>query len=85
MGSLESAIDEAVLVDVRSLPDEAVKEDIARLVRARNRIDAAYLARLEVLDRRGSVAADAGSTAAWLRSEVNVSPGVASRDDAYPA
>jgi hypothetical protein len=80
MGSLESAIDETFLVDVRGLPDEALKEDVARLARARNRIDAAYLARLEVLDRRGSVAAEAGSTAAWLRSEVNVSPGVASRD-----
>jgi hypothetical protein len=80
MGSLESAVDETLLVDVRGLPDEALKADIARLARARNRIDAAYLARLEVLDRRGSVAAEAGSTAAWLRSEVNVSPGVASRD-----
>jgi hypothetical protein len=80
MGSLESAIDETLLVDVRALPDEALKQDIAQLARARNRIDAAYLARLEVLDRRGSVAAEAGSTAAWLRSEVNVSPGVASRD-----
>jgi hypothetical protein len=80
MGSLESAIDETLLVDVRGLPDEALKEDIARLVRARNRIDAAYLARLEVLDRRGAVAAEAGSTAAWLREEMKVSPGVASRD-----
>jgi hypothetical protein len=77
---LESAIDETFLVDVRGLPDEALKDDIVRLARARNRLDAAYLARLEVLDRRGSVAAEVGSTAAWLRTETNLSPGAASRD-----
>jgi hypothetical protein len=59
MGSLESAIDETFLVDVRALPDEALKDDIAGLARDRNRIAAAYLARLGVLDRRG-VAAEAG-------------------------
>jgi hypothetical protein len=93
MGSLGSAVDELVAVEVRGLPDEALKADIARLTRVRNRIDAAYLARLEVLDRRGQVAAEVGSTAAWLRDQVHLSPGVAARDvrlsrdlaDALPA
>jgi hypothetical protein len=79
MGSLESVIDETFLVDVRALPDEALKEDIARLTRAVNRLNAAYLSRLEVLDRRGAVAAEHGSTGAWLREQLNVSPGVAGR------
>jgi hypothetical protein len=79
MGSLESAIDETFLVDVRALPDEALKEDIGRLVRAANRIQAAYLSRLEVLDRRGAVAAEHGSTGAWLREQLNVSATVAGR------
>jgi hypothetical protein len=79
MGSLESAIDETFLVDVRGLPDGALQEDIGRLVRAANRIQAAYLSRLEVLDRRGAVAAEHGSTGAWLREQLNVSATVAGR------
>jgi hypothetical protein len=79
MGSLESAIDETFLVDVRALPDAALQEDIARLARAANRIQAAFLSRLEVLDRRGGVAAEHGSTGAWLRETLNVSATVAGR------
>jgi Domain of unknown function (DUF222) len=79
MGSLESVIDETFLVDVRALPDAALQEDIGRLTRAVNRLNAAYLSRLEVLDRRGAVAAEHGSTGAWLREQLNVSPGVAGR------
>jgi hypothetical protein len=69
---LESAIDETFLVDVRGQPDEALQEDLTRLARAANRIQAAYLTRLEVLDRRGGVAAEHGSTGAWLREKVAV-------------
>jgi hypothetical protein len=76
---LESVIDETLLVDVRALPDAALQEDIGRLTRAVNRLNAAYLSRLEVLDRRGAVAAEHGSTGAWLREQLNVSPGVAGR------
>jgi uncharacterized protein DUF222 len=79
MGSLDSAIDETFLVDVRALPDEALKADIDRLSRAINRINAAFLTRLEVLDRRGAVAAERGSTGAWLREKLNVSATVAGR------
>jgi hypothetical protein len=79
MGSLGSAIDETFLVDVRALPDEALKEDIGELIRAANRIQAAFLTRLEVLDRRGAVAAEHGSTGAWLREKQNVSATVAGR------
>jgi hypothetical protein len=80
MGSLGSAIDETFLVDVRALPDEALQEDIGELIRAMNRINAAFLTRLEVLDRRGAVASEHGSTGAWLREKLNVSATVAGRD-----
>jgi hypothetical protein len=79
MGSLESVIDETLHVDVRALPDAALQDDIARLTRAVNRINAAVLTRLEVLDRRGGVAAEHGSTGAWLREQLNVSATVAGR------
>jgi hypothetical protein len=52
MGSLESAIDETLLVDARALPDEALQAEIGQLIRAMNRINAAFLTRLKVIDRR---------------------------------
>jgi ParB-like chromosome segregation protein Spo0J len=79
MGSLESAIDETFLVDVRALPDEALTANIERFSRAINRLNAGLLAQLEVLDRRGAVAAEHGSTGAWLREKLNVSATVAGR------
>jgi hypothetical protein len=79
MGSLQSAIDETFLVDIRALPDDALQEDIGELIRAANRINAAFLTRLEVLDRRGAVASEHGSTVAWLREKLNVSATVAGR------
>jgi hypothetical protein len=80
MGELESAIDEAFLVDVRGLPDETLKENIERFTRAINRLHAGYLSQLEVLDRRGGVAAEHRSIGAWLRETLNVSPNAAGRD-----
>jgi Domain of unknown function (DUF222) len=79
MGSLETAFDETFLVDVRALPDEALQEEIEQLNRAINRANAAMLIRLEVIDRRGAVAAEHGSTGAWLREKLNVSATVAGR------
>jgi len=80
MGSLGSAIDETFLVDVRSLPDEALEANIELFSRAINRLNANLLAQLEVLDRRGAVASEHGSTGAWLREKLNVSATVAGRD-----
>jgi ParB-like chromosome segregation protein Spo0J len=80
MGSLGSAIDETFLVDVRGLPDEALKANIEAFSRAINRLNANLLAQLEVLDRRGAVASEHGSTGAWLREKLNVSAMVAGRD-----
>jgi hypothetical protein len=79
MGSLESAVDETFLVDVRGLPDEALKANVERFSRAINRLNAGLLAQLEVLDRRGAVACEHGSTGAWLRERLNVSATVAGR------
>jgi Domain of unknown function (DUF222) len=80
VGNLMSAIDELFAVDVRGFSDAALAGEVVELDRAVNRLKAAYLARLEVLDRRGAVAAEHGSTAAWLRSELRRAPAAASRD-----
>jgi hypothetical protein len=80
MGNLRSAVDELQAVDVRSLPDAALCDDIVEITHQVNRLHAAYLARLEVLDRRGAVASSHGSTQAWLRAETRTAPGLASRD-----
>lgn len=80
VGNLQSAVDELFAVDVRELSDEALKDDIVCLGATINRLNAAYLGRLEVLDRRGAVAAEHGSTGAWLRGQLNMSPPAAGRD-----
>jgi hypothetical protein len=80
MGNLRSAVDELHAADVRSMPDAALCDDITEITHQVNRLHAAYLARLEVLDRRGAVASSHGSTQAWLRAETRTAPGVASRD-----
>jgi len=80
MGNLTSAIDELLAVDVRSLPDAALVDDIVEIHRVVNRLEAAYLSRLEVIDRRGAMAAEHGTTAAWLRGTLRLSPSDASRD-----
>jgi hypothetical protein len=80
MGNLMSAIDELFGADIRGLPDAALVGEVIQLDRAFNRLKAAYLARVEVLDRRGAMAAEHGSTAAWLRSELHRAPAAASRD-----
>ncbi|HWB67831.1 MAG TPA: DUF222 domain-containing protein [Mycobacteriales bacterium] len=93
MGNLRSAVDELQAVDVRGLPDGVLCDDIAEITRQVNRLEAARLARLEVLDRRGAVASAHGSTQAWLRAATRVAPGIAARDvhlarelaDALPA
>ena len=43
-------------------------------------MDAAYLARVEAMDRRGLVPDDHVNTASWLRHEVRLSPTAAHRD-----
>ncbi len=79
MGNLASAIDELFAVDARALPDAALVDEVVEIDRAINRLKAAFLARVEVLDRRGALSAEHGSTAAWLRGELRFSPSAASR------
>jgi uncharacterized protein DUF222 len=80
MGNLTLAIDELLAGNVRDLPDATLVEEIEAINRAINRLHAAYHERVEVLDRRGAMAAEHGSTAAWLRSTLRRSPIVASRE-----
>jgi len=79
MGGLHEVIDELLLVEVRDLPDDSLAERIVEVDRAINRLNAAKLSAVEVIDRRGAVAAEAGSTAAWLRGKLHCSPAVATR------
>jgi hypothetical protein len=79
MGNLASVVDELATVSLDDLPVSVIGEDIVELRRQRNRLDAQILRRLERFDRRGG-AVDHGSTAAWLRGELRLSPGDAHRD-----
>lgn len=80
MGNLVSAVDELLSTDVADLPDALLGEEIVELRRQANRIEAAYLTRLEAFDRRGAASADRGSTQAWLREACRLAPNRAHRD-----
>jgi hypothetical protein len=80
MGNLASAVDELLAVDARSLPGPALAAQIIELRRQINRCEAAYLEMLEVFDRSGGAAATHGSTAAWARDQLCLSPSTGSRD-----
>src|SRR3954451_11236910 len=80
MGNLASAVDELVAVDVRDAPAAQLQGEALEILRERNRLDAAYLARVEAIDRRGLVPDDEVSTQAWLRNEMRLSPGASHRD-----
>lgn len=79
MGNLASAIDELAAADVDDFPVTVIGEEIAELHRQRNRLDAQILRRVERFDRRGG-AVDHGSTQAWMRSELRLSPADAHRN-----
>jgi hypothetical protein len=93
MGNLASAVDELLAVDPHSLSGPALGEQIVEARRQINRAEAAYYQLLVTFDRTGAAIADHGSTAAWARTELHLSPSVASRDvhlardlaDALPA
>src|SRR3954454_20615573 len=80
MGNLASAVDELLAVDVRDAPAAQLHDEVAEIVRERNRLDAAYLARVEAIDRRGLLPPDEVSTQAWLRNQMRLSPGASHRD-----
>lgn len=79
MNHLADAIDDLAAVDPRSLSDEALSERSVALRTAINRLESLFHTDLEVLDRRGGVASQHGSTQAWVRSTHRVSGRVASR------
>ena len=51
MGNLASVVDELLAVDPRELPAVALGEEIEEISRQMSRLQAAYLDRLEALDR----------------------------------
>jgi hypothetical protein len=80
MGNLVSAVDELLALDAHALPAAALGEQIAEVRRQINRLEAGYYSLLETFDRTGGAGADRGSTAAWVRAELKLSPNIASRD-----
>ena len=80
MGNLASAVDELLAVDVREAAATQLHEEVDEIVRQRRRLDAAYFARVEAIDRRGLVPEEFGSTQAWLRFTQRLSPVRAHRD-----
>jgi hypothetical protein len=81
MGELGSVVDSLLAEPIRDLPDELLQEEVVEIRRQINRLEAGYLQRVEVIDRRGQVAAQHhGSTAAWLRRELRLAPAKASKD-----
>jgi hypothetical protein len=80
VGNLASAVDELLAVDVREAPGAQLSEEIDEIVRQRRRLDAAYVTRVEAIDRRGLVPEEYGGTAAMLRMSYRLSPKQAHRD-----
>ena len=93
MGNLASAVDELLAVDPRELPGTAAMDAVVDLRRQINRLEAAYLAQLEAVDRAGAALTEHASTAGWLRAGCRLSATAAHRDvhlardlaDALPA
>jgi hypothetical protein len=79
VGNLASAVDELAAVELDDLPVAAVGDMIVDLRHQINRLEAEYLRMVERFDRRGG-AVDCGSTAAWARNELRLSPTDAHRD-----
>ena len=80
MGNLASAVDELLGVDVREAPAAQLHDEIADIQRQLNRLNAAYLQRVEAVDRRGIAPEEFVNTQTWLRCAFRLSPGAAHRD-----
>ena len=81
MSNLTSAVDELVGTDLTSLALAMVEEEFFDISVAIERLQAARLARLAVLDGAGVGDADhGGSTAGWVREMLTCAPTAASRD-----
>jgi hypothetical protein len=80
MGNLGSAVDELHAVDVRGAPDGRLQDETVEIRRQIDRLEAAYLARVEVLDRRGEQPVEHVNVQSWLRAACRLSPGQAFRD-----
>ena len=75
MRALEEAVQEVVAVDAAALPDAALADDLIRLRRQINRLEAAWQSRLEHFDRRGLAEQhEQIGTASWLTRHVLLDP-----------
>jgi plasmid stabilization system protein ParE len=80
LNGLARALDGLLAHDAAGLPDDALVADVAGLVAARARLDAALAARLCVLEARGLPDRDAAPSArAWLRGRLRLSGAEAGR------
>ncbi|HTR71453.1 MAG TPA: DUF222 domain-containing protein [Mycobacteriales bacterium] len=80
MGNLGSVLDEMLALDPFDLPGPALGAEICEQRRAANRLDGAYLTMLAAYDSTGASTAEYGSTQAWARATLRMSPSRASRD-----
>jgi hypothetical protein len=80
MGNLASVLDELLALDPRDVPGPELGSEITEGRRQANRADGLYLKQLVVLDGSGAAQADYGSTQAWAKAELRLTPARASRD-----
>jgi len=78
MSGLASAIEELAVEDLDTTPDVALSDDLVELRRYIDRLEAQWLRRLVVFDRRGGWQADGAlSIQSWLRARCRLAPGAA--------
>ncbi len=76
MSELGSAIDELALEDLAATPQAVLGNDLVEIRRAIDRLEAEWLRRLAVFDRRG-VGDEVLSTQCWVRRHCGLTPGAA--------
>jgi len=78
VSELASAIDELAVENLDALDDAQLPDDLVELRRAIDRLEAEWLRRVAVFDRRGAWQKDGALSApAWLRHRCRLSPGAA--------
>jgi Domain of unknown function (DUF222) len=76
VSELGSAIDELALEDLAATPQAVLGNDLVEIRRAIDRLEAEWLRRLAVFDRRG-VGDEVLSTQCWVRRHCGLTPGAA--------
>jgi hypothetical protein len=78
--ALTAALDQLAAVDLDTMSDAALSDELALLLRQQTQFSAQILRRIGVFDSRGIAHANGMSTSAWLRHTSHCNPGIARRD-----